>query len=304
MSVLPEPANCWIRRRPGVWNVGPTSWCDLGTGSLGEIGREFELPELPPVEGGTVYVPPVRSDLRPELDQRLGVWLEAGGTAVIQRLIGDDLWESGDALVIWDLTPALLQGELERVGSLPNGGAALWPLIGGLTDDPELWEKGCRALEGAGVTALLGVALELDGRQRRGLIESLGGGFETVFHRPTPNPRDFAAVAWEYGLRPFPPRHTHGSRRRQRNQQAAELLALAGEACMASEAQTQELFRAARWIEDTPVDVRALALEGNLLIVEQIGPLALQVLMEWSENEDAAVTGWLRKFARGSEERT
>ncbi len=282
--------------------MGPELWCDLGGRSLGTPGRDHELDALPSPTGGTLYVPPVRPDLRGALDRQIEDWTAQGGTALVQRMAGDPERLDPHIAQVWDLTSDLLKGDLDGLGRLPEGAVAVWPLIAGMTDDEAAWGLGFEILKTAGASAVTGVVLELDGRQRRSLIEKVGGGFGTLFHGPSPSPRKFARAAIEIGLEPCGPRPTYGSPRRQRNQQAAEVLILAGEALAGDDVAAQGLFRAARWVEECEAEVQAMALEGNLTIVEEIDARALAVLDDWSRNPDASRRRWLREYACDAEE--
>jgi hypothetical protein len=91
------------------------------------------------------------------------------------------------------------------------------------------------------------------------------------------------------------------SDRRARNAAIAELLALAGELwgrLGRGEVQAQELFRASRWVDDNAVDVRALAAEGNLEIVEALRPSGVAAIVdEWSRaGSSPTVEEWLGEY--------
>ena len=64
------------------------------------------------------------------------------------------------------------------------------------------------------------------------------------------------------------------------------------------EVQGQELFRASRWVEDTAVDVRALAAEGNLEIVEALRPTGVaEIVEEWARaGSSPTVEEWLAEY--------
>ena len=88
-------------------------------------------------------------------------------------------------------------------------------------------------------------------------------------------------------LRPFFARPLVDEQSRQsRNRRVAEVLSVAAEVWLGldrTESIAQNLFRTARWAEDTPIDVRALALEGNLEILEWLREPASSIVREWSE---------------------
>ena len=78
----------------------------------------------------------------------------------------------------------------------------------GLTDDPALWELGCRDLAAAGVRCVQALALTLTPADRRRLAERWGGeeeSFDALFHREPRAERDFARAAHRHGLAAFSP---------------------------------------------------------------------------------------------------
>ena len=169
-----------------------------------------------------------------------------------------------------------------------DGAVVIWPLVAALTDDEALWDDGCRRLRADGASCVQPLVLELDPAERR---ELAGDGNEAevysrLFHGRAASERRFAATAARHGLDVFY-RVEHGdSDRRARNAAASELLALAGELWLRlgrGVMQGQDLLRASRWVEDTAVDVRALATEGNLEIVEALHPIVVaEILDEWA----------------------
>ena len=204
--------------------------------------------------------------------------------------------------IVYDPLTIVLDGDVARLQELPDGSSLIWPLISGLTTDPALWEEACRYLVGAGVACVQPLAPALSATDRRKMAETLpeaaGHLFEALFHGTLPSERDFAAVAHHHGLntsfrRPL----TTGSDRRSRNQQVAEILALAAETWSElgrSEAQGQVLFQAARWAEETSVDIRAVTREGNLAILDWLRPPALEVVEEWAEDGTSRTLEGLR----------
>jgi hypothetical protein len=122
-----------------------------------------------------------------------------------------------------------------------------------------------------------------------------------LFHGKAASERRFAAVAARHGLEVFHRRAAREGDRRERNLTLAELLALAGELWLRlgrGEVAGQELFRASRWVEDAAIDVRALAAEGNLEIVEALratGPAS--IVREWARaGESPTVESWLAEY--------
>jgi hypothetical protein len=146
---------------------------------------------------------------------------------------------------------------------------AVWPLIAGVTDDPEDWRLGVDRLVAAGVTALVPFALDLAPSERRRLAEWTDeDGYQALFHGSRPDERELARMASRAGLevlarRPLIP----GSARRAFCRRVATELAQAAELWSRlgrAEASGQDLLRAARWVERSPRDLRALVREGNL----------------------------------------
>ena len=144
----------------------------------------------------------------------------------------------------------------------------VWGLVAGITDDAELCARGLALLARAGVERVLPRAPQLEPRQKRDLAGADEQAFERLFHGEAPAEREFARRAAAAGLatrldRPDPPAGTPrpGNRRvAGRLAQIAELWLALGK----PEADAQELFRAARWIEEAEHDLAALAREGNL----------------------------------------
>lgn len=302
---LPEPERLWIRHAPRSWRAAPPGelrWLDLARGELGPAG-ELDPPsslELPPGPfDDLLYLPPVHPALAAERD-RTAVAIGATGTPVLVQLLPGEAAPPGDGLVaVYDLLEPLLAGRPEDLSLLSAGAAAVWPLLPGLTDDPELQEKGCRLLAAAGVSVVQAVAPELPPAERRRLLEATGSGeddhaFESLFHGPGADPRPFARAAHRHGLRPFLPRPLPrppltGAGERE----AAGLLALAGELHLrlGDEARSQACFRAARFLDRTRLDLRAVAREGNLPILPWLDEEARRIVEEW------AATGASATFA-------
>jgi hypothetical protein len=158
--------------------------------------------------------------------------------------------------------------------------------VPGLTDDPALWEEGCRRLAAAGARTAQALALALSPADRRRLAEGWGAGredlFEALFHREPPPERAFARLAHRHGLAPFlarplprPPLLGAGNRR------IGGALALAAELWSRlgrPVEPAQALYRAARWVDRTGYDLEALAREGNLAVLAPLDALAKSVV--------------------------
>jgi hypothetical protein len=315
----PEPGRFWIRYVPKGWEAPDRPWVHLGAGTLGEWGRagkgkaaDFAALAGIPLDD-VLYLPPVPARRAAARDELARARLVGGTPVLLQLLPGEETTVpavSGAAFV-FDLLAALLDRDLGALRRLPAGPAAVWPLLPGLTDDPALWELGCRDLAAAGVRVVQALSPTLSPADRRRLAERWGGDreeetFEALFHREPPSERAFARVAHRHGLAPFlprplprPPVHRAGNRR------LGGALALAGELWLRLGKPVepgQSLFRAARWVDDTHYDVEALAREGNLgilpldplsreivkAIVEEGESERLERLIEDYVNEDAA----------------
>lgn len=232
-----------------------------------------------------LYLPPVTAEQEDARRSLARHHARRGTPVLVQRIAGDPVGERGDPetdpevgiLTVFDLLSPLLEGELEALALLPAGAVAVWPLLPGLTDDPGLWSEGCRRLAAAGVAVVQAVSPALLPGDRRRLAEGRDEDvFQALFHRAPPPSRDFVRVAWRHGLAPFLERPLPRSPLRGReNRRVAGLLLLAAELwhrLERSAARGQELFRAGRETDRTPLDLAALAREGNLGVLTWLGP--------------------------------
>jgi hypothetical protein len=224
-----------------------------------------------------LYLPPVPLRRAAARDSLASARLIDGTPVVLQLFPGEESAVpavSGVAFV-HDLTPALLARDLDRLGRVPEGGTAVWPLIPGLTDDPAFWEEGCARLAAAGARCVQALAPALEPSDRRRLAEKWGDDkeevFDALFHRePTPE-RDFARVAHRHGLQPFLPRPLPRSPvLRIENRRIGGVLALIAELWLRLGRPPEpghSFYRAARWVDRTHYDVEALEREGNLAVL-------------------------------------
>jgi hypothetical protein len=242
-------------------------------------------------------VPPRRAAARDELARDRLV----GGTPVLIQLFPGEATTVppvAGAAFVFDLLYVLLERDLGALRRLPSEAAAVWPLLPGLTDDPALWELGCRDLAAAGARCVQALTPVLTPTDRRRLAEQWGGeeAFDALFHGRSPCERDFARVAHRHGLEPFlprplprPPVQGAGNRR------IGGALALAGELWLRlgqpAEAG-QALYRDARWIDRAPYDLEALAREGNLGVLP-IAPLSREIVAECAATGESARLAWL-----------
>lgn len=179
---------------------------------------------------------------------------------------------------------------LDALDLLPPGAAALWPLVAGLTDAPDLLAAGLDRLAAAGVAVVQPFVPRLDPAGRRRLAEAAGGdAFDRLFHGSDADERAFARAAAARGLgfllpRPLPRPPLGGAA----NRRLAAALAVAGELWLRlgrTPSQGQAFFRAARWADETGYDLPALAREGHLGVVEAVDAASRALI------EEAAATG-------------
>ena len=276
---LPEPGRFWIRYVPRSWEPPERPWLNLAAGRLGEWTNRSRAAGIPnPSEtplDDVLYLPPVSPGRAAARDELARVLLVAGTPVLIQLLPGDEttLAPGGGTAFVYDLLYVLLENDLTSLRRLPSGAAAVWPLLPGLTDEPELWEMGCRELAAAGVRCVQALAPALEPADRRRLAEQWGGEgtFDALFHRQPPAERDFARAAHRHGLEPFLARPLAP----QPGQSAANrwiggVVALTAELWLRlgrPVEQGQAFYRAARWIDRSPYDLQALAREQNLAVL-------------------------------------
>ncbi len=244
-----------------------------------------ELPRLDAAElDDLFYLPPVPRDQAAARDGWAAGLIESG-TGVLIQLNPGDATEVAEARVVYDLLRPLLAGDVAQLAELPAASIAVWPLIPGITDSPELWQGGCAALAEAGVAVVQPSIVELRGDQRRQLAEAGGDGvFEALFHGPPPAEREFSRRAAGHGLAAFAPRPSgFGTARQLRNRRLAGDLALAGELWLRlgrSVAAGQALLLAARRADTTRRDLAALAREGNLGVLDWLDGRSVDLVAE------------------------
>lgn len=324
--LLPELDRLWLRYAPRArdWRAvappGELRWLDLAAGELGGGGEASEAgggeveAVLPPGPFDDVlYLPPVAPAHSAARDAAAAAVAAEGTPVLVQVLAG----ETSDALAhvegvtrIHDLLEPLLGrgGMVEQLGFEPGFRAApeevvLWPLVAGLTDDPKLVDGGCRRLAAAGFAIVQAIAPDLPAAQRRQLYERLAAApagegedgddalFHGLFHGPGADPRAFAQAAHRHGLRPFLPRPLprpplSGAPERE----VAGLLATAGELCsrLGQVGRGQAHLRAARFLDRTAYDLRALAREGNLPVLHWLDLESRRIVEEWAETGESA----------------
>ncbi|HUP42129.1 MAG TPA: hypothetical protein VM599_02845 [Thermoanaerobaculia bacterium] len=321
----------------GAGSGTPPLWLDLARDRLGPPGQPdaagIDLPTGP--FDDVLYVPPVAAGLRTARD-RAAAEVAAQGTPVLVQLFPGETPPDGEGVVaIYDLLEPLVAGDLAVLSELPAGAATVWPLVAGLTDSPDLREEGVRRLAGAGVSVLQAVSPDLPPADRRRLFEGRSGTghdedesrdpggedeveprlededqavgegeaelFRRLFHAGLPDPRPLVRAARAYGIAPFlqrplPRPPLTGAT----NREIAALLALAGEVHLrlARLAPGQACFRAARWIDQSSFDLRALAREGNLHVLHWLDLASRTIVEEWAaEGRSATVEALVEEYA-------
>lgn len=299
-SQLPEPGRFWVRYVPRAWEMPDRPWVHLGGARLGEwvrrgSPRPMETLAANPLDD-VLYIPPVPAKRGPARDELATARLMDGTPLVVQLFPGEEpkIPPVQGVTFVFDLLAVLMDGDLGKLDRLPAGSSAVWPLIPGLTDDPSLWDEGCRrlALSGARCAQALAPALTPPDRHRiLDEVESRDELFDALFHREPPPERDFARAAHRHGLDPFLarplPRAPIVGRE---NRRIGEVLALIAELCQRLDRaveQGQAFYRAARWVDETTYDLEALAHEGNLAVIKAFDERSLAVVAEVVETGES-----------------
>ncbi len=217
------------------------------------------------------YLPPVADAFRQQRRELATRMTDAGTPVVVQHLPNEAPMVEGPAAV-YDLLEALLARDYDALAGVPAGATAIWPLIGGYTDDASSWQTGLGHLADAGVGCVQGIAADLSPGDRRRLVNEAGeAGFEALFHGPVPSERRFAQAVADFGLAAFADRPLPSTSAALRgNRRLAALLATIGELWLRlrrGEARGQAYYRAARWIDRESHDLWTLGREGNLGVV-------------------------------------
>ena len=305
LTQLPDPGRFWIRFSPRGWPGPARPWTDLAGSRLGVSRQEFGV-RVDRALDDLLYLPPVAARFEGQRLDTACRRLAEGTPVLVQVQVDGELPEivRGEGPLtgttrVFDLLPALLAGNLELLSRLPAGHAAVWPLIAGLTDDPELWRRGCEGLARSGITTVQAVSLSLSPADRRRLLEGREEAFDALFHRPSPAERPFAAVAGTFGLAPFLRRPLPGSPMR-----AAPRRELAGALTLVADLWLRlgrtashglALARAAHWVDATSYDIAALAREKNLGVIPEIDEESRRLIEEWATTGQVALLGELER---------
>lgn len=288
---IPEPGNLWIRFAPRNWPSPQKPWIDLATRTLGAVSDSVatSLPDLgaEPLDD-VLYLPPVSATLAPSRDIAAETRAKQG-TPVFVQVFGtgpEPLMETEGVEIVWDLTSVVVS-EGPQALSVPRGRGAMFPLLPGISDSEEIWRTAAGRLSDAGTAWVFLVAPRLTPADRRRLAREDEERFEAIFHRDVPAEtleRVAAQVFAGAGLEVRPPRPLPRPPISLReNRRLAGILAEFADLWARldrSEEIGASLFRAARWVDATRVDIAALAREGNLSVLSHLGGTAIDVLSE------------------------
>ncbi len=281
---LPEPSKFWIAYSPRSWRCASEPFTDLATGRLGAAHGAKEIPTFDVKDvDDLLYLPPVGKKLRKPREKLAEALVKATCPVLVQRSPGDPPGRS--TRDVYDLLSPLLSQDVERLALVPKGATAVWPLIAGVTDHPELWDEGCSLLAEAGAECVQPVLLELSAVERRRLAEGRGDDvFDALFHGPEPSERAFSRYADRHQLKIFMVRRPLGGQPRVlNNRRLAADLALAGELWMRlgrSMSGGQALLRASRGAESTHQDLVALAREKNLRVMNWLDLKSMEMVRD------------------------
>jgi hypothetical protein len=301
-SQLPEPGRFWVRYVPKAWETPDRPWVHLAGARLGEwVRRGAPRPSLDPLPqtplDDVLYIPPVPAKRGAARDELATARLVDGTPVLVQLFPGEEpkIPPVQGVTFVFDLLAVLMDGDLGRLDRLlPTGASVVWPLIPGLTDDPSLWDEGCRRLALAGARCAQALAPALTPQDRHRILDELGGGddlFDALFHREPPPERGFARVAHRHGLDPFLarplPRAPIVGRE---NRRIGEVLALIAELWLRlgrPVEQGQAFYRSARWVDETTYDLEALAHERNLAVIKTFDERSLAAVAEVVERGES-----------------
>jgi len=233
----------------------------------------------------------------------------AGLPVVVQDSAEREMRPQGVAVGVLDLTAALLAPEPAGLERLRAAAAArtepgtTWvalPLLPGITPAGAALDPWLAAVAAMRPAALLLCEPELAPADRRRLAETAGEErYEAIFHGAAPGAREVARAAARRGLPlgPARPPLAAVSPRAARNRALAGTLAEAGDLWLRlgrGEPEGEALLAAARHLDATPLDVAALAREGNLSVVDWLSDPARRLIEESALGAPAALLGELR----------
>lgn len=284
-SFRPAPERLWIRYRPRNWPAAESGWVDWSHATLGHGGRAGTSVAAPGERhlSDVVYLPPVSAGFEGARAAAAEAWASAGTPVLLQCRVGLDTPPGeGRGTTIWDALPALVAGDTSLFSALAPGSIVVWPLIGGVSDLPEVVAGGLEALDRARAAVVQPLELELSAVARRQLAaQGDETTFDRLFHGPKPSAREFSRHVVERGLNPFMERPVpSGPARlalRRRCSGQLRLAAYLQHSLGRPDVESQRLLRAARWIDRENHDLAGLVQGGNL------------GLIDWLEGDSAAL---------------
>lgn len=285
---IPEPSRFWIGHTPRTWKATSSPWTHLACARLDGFQKrsEFTFTELE-ADGleSMLYLPPVDPALRSQRREAVEELREKRVAVLLQARLGEEDLPPASG-VVYDLLLPLISGESERLLELPPGSVAVWPLISGITDPPELCDEGCSLLASCGVTCVQSMTVELSPLIRRKLAEGRDEDvFDALFHGSPMSERQFARIAVQHGLRSFMERpHMPGTQKFVSNRRIATHLAMIAELWLRLDRATgqgQALLRATRGAERTHHHLAALVGETNLKIIDWLDTISHDLIVEF-----------------------
>ncbi len=296
---LPDPGRGWIAQSPGRWQACDRTWVDLAESRLvaGLASTSRPRLEIPDAIDALVYLPPVALLHREVRDQLASALVASGATTMVQLVPGEDPIDG--TLATYDLSGPLIAGDLDRLTLVPADAWVLWPLLPGITDHESLIGEGCERLAAHGVRVVQPLAVDIP----PALAQQLASGrsarvFDALFRGRPPAERPFAAIAAAHGLSVWPPRPDTGATPRIRNnRRLATTLALAAELWLRldrPQAAGQALYRAARGVETSDLDLVAVIREGNVRVLDYVDARAADLLEEIADGDDSKLLRELR----------
>ena len=204
-------------------------------------------------------------------------------------------------LLVADLTAQLLRDRIpDEVLEGLGGAVAAVPLVAGVLDAARFAVLAADLARHA-VRAVHFVPLAPSPAARRRLAEHLEReqDYRALFHARSPDEQELARIALDQGLATTQPRPLPRSPRRLRtNRLLAGHLAEAGDLWSRMEPSGREaapFFRAARFVDESPHDLEALARDGNLRVLEWLESGPRELVEEALRDGKASLVEELRR---------
>ena len=306
-----DPERLWVRFTPKGWPLRDGWMTDLRTaadpGRARASTRDSSVPEPGHLEAldDLLWLPAVEPTERSRRDRWIERAVEAGVPVLVQHSATEAIEPRAGVVPMLDLFETLASGDLDALPTTTGPattepGVVVWPLVAGWTDQAACVSEGLGALKARGFRTVVGVRVELTPIELRELADRVPPeGYERLFHAPPADRQEFARSVDGAGLDPFFERPLPAEPALlRRNRRLAAGLFRTGELWLAVERDElvgQAFFRAARWVDESPKDIEALALEGNLGIVEWLEPPIDGVIDELARNRDSTLLAELRE---------